>query len=306
LGLLLIRRILLRRFSDGVVGVTLLLLGAGTNLLNYASADGLFTHIYTFTLCAGLIELSHHWWANGKWRHAIYIAAVLGLMVLIRNLNVIFVLIPLLYGTTGLQSLRARVLEIWSRRQQVAAMLGVFVVVLIPQLVVWHIATDSWVVYSYGNQHFNFTHPQLWDTFFSFEPHGFLPWSPVMLLAFPGLILARQALKGALFTTVTTFALFAYLIASWYSWWLGGGYGQRGFIDIYPLLAFGLAGFVQFLAARGKLIRWSAGVLLTAVCYAVLVQMNHYWHLDADKSDPLTWGGATPAQYWDGVLHPTK
>jgi hypothetical protein len=305
-GLLLLRRILLRRFSDRITGVTILLLTAGTNLLNYASADGLFTHIYTFALCAALVELSYLWWANPKKRYAFSIAAVMALAVLIRNLSIVLVLIPLLYGVASLASLRSRCSALWNRRGQAAIMATTFVVLLIPQLIVWHIATNSWVVYSYGHEHFDFAHPQLLGTLFSFQPHGLFPWSPVLIFAAAGLVIGRAAIRDTLPMTVMTFAVFTFLVASWDSWWFGGGYGQRGFIDIYPLLSFGLAGFVQFLAARRRSIKVGGGLILGAICAAVLIQMNHYWHLGADPSDPLTWGGATPAQYFDGILHPTK
>jgi hypothetical protein len=306
LGLILLRRILLRHFTDVVAGITLVLLAAGSNLLNYATADGLFTHIYTFTLCAALIEVSYRWWSDGRWRWGMTVAAILGLMVLVRNISVIFALVPLLYGVTGWQSARLRAGQIWSRRGQIVAMAGVFMALMVPQMIVWHIATNSWIVYSYGHEHFDFAHPQLFGALFSFQPHGLFPWSPVIFLAVVGLVTAHRTLKDSLFMVVVTCSVFTYLIASWDSWWFGGGFGQRGFVDIYPLLAPGLAGFLQSVARRPAAARWVSGIVLAVICYAVLVETNHYWHLGADSADPLGWGGATPAQYLDGVLHPGK
>ena len=36
-----------------------------------------------------------------------------------------------------------------------------------------------------------------------------------------------------------------YLIASWWDWQFGASYGHRGFIDVLPLLAFGLGGLLR-------------------------------------------------------------
>ena len=37
-----------------------------------------------------------------------------------------------------------------------------------------------------------------------------------------------------------------YLIASWWDWQFGASYGHRGFIDVLPLLAFGLAAVFEW------------------------------------------------------------
>ncbi len=42
------------------------------------------------------------------------------------------------------------------------------------------------------------------------------------------------------------FALDTYLIASWWDWQFGGSYGHRGFVDLFPVLAIGLAAFFEW------------------------------------------------------------
>jgi hypothetical protein len=71
--------------------------------------------------------------------------------------------------------------------------------------------------------------------------------------------------------------LFLYIVASWQFWSYGGGYGQRGFIDLYPLLAFGLGSLYSSLSALWS--RLLVGGLAVAACILVTVQMIHFWQL---------------------------
>jgi hypothetical protein len=57
-GLAIMRKVLLRYFSDIVVCMTLIALVLGTNYFNYATTDGAMPHNYVFTVFALIIYLS--------------------------------------------------------------------------------------------------------------------------------------------------------------------------------------------------------------------------------------------------------
>jgi len=83
------------------------------------------------------------------------------------------------------------------------------------------------------------------------------------------------------------FVLDTCLIASWWDWQFGGSYGHRGFVDLFPLLAVGLAGFFEWSAEqRVRRIVVSLTVLL-AVSLSIF-QMLQYWNGVLPFSD-LTW-----------------
>ena len=117
---------------------------------------------------------------------------------------------------------------------------------------------------------------------------GLFFWSPVLLLAVPGVLLvrrradrpsagpqewARQWRAAAL----AVLAVQTYLLASWHDWQLGGSFGHRGFTDLLGLFAPFLA--VTFgRAAAGP--RWAkAGLALVAGLATGLsvFQMVQYW-----------------------------
>jgi len=61
-------------------------------------------------------------------------------------------------------------------------------------------------------------------------------------------------IRRAFFWPVTIYFLVAwYIISSWYSWWYGGGFGIRPYIDSYGIFAFGMAAFLAW-AFRQRLI----------------------------------------------------
>jgi hypothetical protein len=84
-------------------------------------------------------------------------------------------------------------------------------------------------------------------------------------------------------------ALITWTIASWWDWQFGASYGHRGFVDIYPILALGLAAVFGRVALRpGARIALSVPVAL--LCALSLFQMFQYWHGVLPASD-LTWEG---------------
>ena len=79
-----------------------------------------------------------------------------------------------------------------------------------------------------------------------------------------------------------------YLIASWWDWQFGGSYGHRGFVDVLPLFALGLAAAFECAphpapgacrSRRRRRSRWSRSLVF---------QMLQYWYGIVPFSD-TTW-----------------
>lgn len=84
-------------------------------------------------------------------------------------------------------------------------------------------------------------------------------------------MLIRRAWQGiAPARTVLLLTCITWLLYSaWWSWHLGSGYGHRGFIDLYALLAVPLAWLIQAVMSRGLIWRMTAAITVIA-----LVQLN--------------------------------
>src|SRR5262249_15066164 len=144
-GLAVLRRILWRQFSDGVVLATLVGITWGTNLFHYGVFDGTFSHVFSFFLVCCWILIVERWWEleQPTWRLSLALGIVAGLIVLVRHTNAIFLLVLLLYGVTGWADLRARSRSMWERRKWLGAAMLIGLVTLVPQLLIYRMSASS-------------------------------------------------------------------------------------------------------------------------------------------------------------------
>ncbi len=288
-GLAILRRLLLRFFSDGVTAVTLLVLLFGTNLYHYATYDSSYSHPYSFFLFAAFMSLTVRWNEQPTTRRSVVLGVVTGLMVLVRHPNVLFTIVFALYGVGAGVSLSSRFAYLWRERAQIARIVATAAVVIAPQLLIYYQATGHVLVSSYGELGFTWTSPQITGVLFGVKK-GLFFWSPLLLLAAAGMVLLARStrpasgfvLPGALFLIVQT-----YLIASWWDWQFGGSYGHRGFVDALPLFALGLAA-VFSAASHGSGARTALGGAVGALVTLSVFQMLQYWYGIIPFSD-TTW-----------------
>ena len=90
------------------------------------------------------------------------------------------------------------------------------------------------------------------------------------------------------------------MILSWWSWWYGGSYGLRAFIDSYALLIIPLAAFIDYFYA---VMKKRAVVLIIAslfIFHGVFQTFQYYY-------GAIHWDSMTKEAYWDsfGHLHPS-
>ena len=292
LGLLVLSLSLRRYFSPWVTALTLLTMVFGTNLFHYGTADSMTSHAFSFCLVAILIELTHRWYARPSAGMSLALGLVTAMIVMVRQVNVEYLLLIPLFAVASPRAIAER-LSFWRENLSgIVIVVTTFLVGLVPQLWAWHLATGHWITYSY-QYHFNFFSPEILATLFSFFPHGAYPWSPALLLATAGFIpLWRQA-RPLFLPVVVISCLVLYTIASWQFWFYGGGYGHRGFVDLYPLLAFALASLYSVLSSLWS--RTLVGGLALTACILVTVQMLHWWKM------LILFEGA-PFQYYVAIL----
>jgi hypothetical protein len=122
------------------------------------------------------------------------------------------------------------------------------------QLIYWKYVSGHWLVYSYNDQHLYFRSPNFYNYTLSYKS-GWLRYSPMMILAFIGII--PFALKGKNKVAIISFFLLNYyIVCAWSIWWYGG----RAMVQSYPILLFPLTALVDVALSR-KPLRW----LFTAI-----------------------------------------
>ena len=288
-GLVVLRRVLRRHFSEGITAATLAVVLLGTNLYHYATFDSSYSHPYSFFLFAAFLDLTEQWYQQPRQRTSFLLGLVAGLIVLTRHTNALFLVFLPLYGIDSAAAFRNRAMFLIRHMRLVAIIAVTATGVIAPQLVLYYRATGHALVSSYGDLGFHFGSPHLLEVLFSVQKGVFF-WSPLLLTGCVGLAwLARSGdsarafvLPAALFLAVNT-----YVIASWWDWQFGGSFGHRGFVDALPIFAIGIAAFLSRCSARPKIQRAVTVVVVLAIALN-LFQMMQYWNHVLPFSD-TTW-----------------
>ena len=294
LGLLVLRRVLLRFFSDMATTITLILLVFGTNYLEYGSITGSMTHNYLFTLYALLLAVTIRFYEKPSYLKAVGIGLVVGLAALVRPTEIISALIPLLWSFH--LPLKNGLAEKWQFIKDKFRYLVIAVVVcgLVGslQLIYWKYVSGDWFVYSYQEEGFSWLRPHIWNCLFSYRA-GWLMYAPIMIFSLIGFSqLSKQ--HRTLFPGLLAFSLlFMYIAFAWDIWWYGGSLGQRAMVQAYPILAFPLTAFVEA-SLKSRVWKYIFGVIAIICIY-----LNLWWIHQAH------WGGlfvpeqVNRAYYWN-------
>ncbi|MBV6429664.1 MAG: hypothetical protein KIPDCIKN_04239 [Haliscomenobacter sp.] len=294
LGMWVLRRILLRYFSDFSVAVSLILLVLGTNYFEYGTLGSALTHSNLFTLYALLILLTIRFYEKPTYWKAVGIGSLVGLAALVRPTEILSALIPLLWGLTpNFRSSLADKMEFFKTHlPKLALAVAACLLVGSVQLIYWKTVSGHWLVYSYGSdQGFDWLSPHFHKGIFGYRC-GWLVYSPMLIFALVGFVsVFRQqrqfALAGLIF-----FILFSYVVFSWNIWWYGGTLGHRAMVQSYPVLAFPLTAFVGDLL---KTKRWKyvfAPVALLFIC------LNLWWSHQAHKGRLFQTEQMNRAYFW--------
>ncbi len=301
LGLILLAKVLRFYFSKRITGFTLLVLGLGTNLFWYSSLEPGMPHVYDFALASAFLYLTILWYQKISVGRSVLLGVVLGLLTLIRPVNVLFALFFLFFGIQDDGSVKRR-WDLYKRKFHYLILItGVAFLVLIPQMIYWKTVTGSWIYYSYGNQGFFFLNPHLTDVLFSFRKGWFI-YTPVMMFTVPGIYLLFRNYKAFFLPVLLLLAVYLYVVSSWWCWWYGGSLGQRELIDVYPLMALPLAAVIHWVLKQKSLGHSLAGLLvLLSVVLGLFYNVQYYY-------GAIHWDSMTRQAYFNsfGRVHPSS
>jgi hypothetical protein len=274
LGLGILRRVMLHYFSDVTTTLVLVLLVLGSNYFQYAVFDAAMAHNYLFTGYALLLWLTIRWHNQPTRLGAFFIGLTLGVMVLIRPSEAVAAIIPLLWGVGSVAGGKAKLAllrEHWAdvRWLVLGGVLGV-----LPQPLYWHWATGHFIFYSYGDQHFSFLKPHVWEVLFSFRK-GWLIYSPMLLLPLAGLVVLWRTHRGIAVPVLAFFLLNLWVVSAWDIWWYGGSIGQRALVQSYAVLALPWGAAVTWLLQPSR--RASLGVA-ALVASVLFIDINLFQH----------------------------
>jgi hypothetical protein len=225
------------------------------------------SHAYSFFLFSVGLFLTPKVIATDKYRWWILFGLTIGLIVLIRPTNLLFILVPLLYGCYSLKDIVNRTAHFIQKFRQVFVSLLLAITVFIPQLVYWHHISGSWIYYSYGNEHFIFWQsPKIIEVLFSVQ-NGWLLYSPIMITAIAGLYFSAKQRHPLFLPTIIILPMATYIFASWWAWWFGAAFGHRSYIEFTSMLLFPMLYFIQWLNRKSFPLFTLGWVCLTLLTY---------------------------------------
>jgi hypothetical protein len=261
-GVLLLHDALRRfgSFAEPAASWTAAGLWLGSPLLYYVTLAPAFAHACSLFAVALLVWT----WLFARQRDyagltPLAVGVVGGLAALVREQDGLFLAMPaldLLWRAAARRDPRALT--------ALAVMTAVAAAVFGPQLLAYHAVNGGWGPSRLVARKMNFASPHSLQVLFD-PGHGLFFWSPVLLLAAAGLLLALRARRDAVLVLLTLgFVLQVWINGAVESWTQAGAFGARRFVSSVAVLAWGLA----WMVARG-LQRWgrravAAGLVLLA------------------------------------------
>lgn len=294
-GIWFLRKILHHYFDDKTVFFTLLVLLAGTNLVNQFSFHTLLSHTPLFSLVSVLIWCTIRFYQetekpgqeaskNRVWHPAqsqarlylFFSAALCGMITLIRPTEIVCLLLFALWGVGSWRTFTGRISFFFRRPLWVLIFGLTMLFVALPQLFYWKTLTGEYFHYSYENagEGLDFLYPHTLKFLFSFRK-GWLVYTPLMILATAGFVPLYRRKRELFFSILVYFLVSLYLMSSWTTWWYAGGcFSSRTVISVYPALAIPLGMSVASILNFRKFFRMTiAGI----AAFLILLNLFHTW-----------------------------
>lgn len=147
----------------------------------------------------------------------------------------------------------------------------------------WKHITGKWFLWSYGEEGFTYwKEPKLIRVFID-AWNGWFLYSPIVIIPVLGLLARRKANKYWERNHLFILFLATYIFASWHTWWFGGAFGHRSYVEFYALLSIPFAAVTEKAFAR----KWT-GFLYAALCVVLCyysIGMTYLYHPPWDGKD---------------------
>src|SRR5690554_4476787 len=293
LGLFYLRKTLMvYKIPKWIISVTLVTTVFATNLFVYTVVDTGLSHVFSFGFVSTFVYFSKRFFDAPNARQLPILAFLLGMIVLIRPINLLILLSwPFLAGSSK-ALLSALKFAISSYKELIVSVV-IFGLIVSIQLIIYKISTGHFILYSYQDEGFNFLNPHFFDILFSYRKGLFL-YTPMYLLAMFGLFPLFKKNKFAALTWLAFFILITYVFSSWWMWYYGGSFSSRVYVEYIPVFMILFA----ILLAETK-VKWgraallSLSFLLLTVCQIQTYQYRYY---------EIHWDEMNKEKYWDVFL----
>lgn len=273
LGSYLSYLVLRYRFNKLVAFITMIILLLGTNIVHYAVYEPSMSHIYSYTMITLGVFLLDRYLRSPSHKLLLFLCFDIAMIALLRNLNILFTMIPLLtilINTKKGNRLRTGI-------QLLLYMSMSLLIFFIPQFLYWKFSTGNFIAYGYLKESFNLLEPHLLEVLFEMQANGLFFWHPLLLLIIPGSYYWLKSKESMSRISLIFLVIFTYLISCWWAYWFGYAFGHRAFTDYYIFFFIPIGYFINSLRYKNRNIKILITIIIAFLLYLNLVQMNNYW-----------------------------
>lgn len=237
LGVWMAKRLLDGRWGPVYAGVAVLL---GTSLTYYATYMPSYAHAMDAAAVAGFLAYWYRTLGELRWKRYVWLGVLLGTAAMVRIQDVGFGIV-LAFELIGIAVKEMRGDAAGRERAKRAGLLlarggvvlGITVLLHVPQFYVWKQYYGAWLTTPQGPGQMRYGHPMILELLFS-SRNGYLSTHPIAYLGMIGLAIGTAAgprlgphvrlVCGGLLAAV---AIQVYVNAVTYEWWSGASFGQR-------------------------------------------------------------------------------
>lgn len=293
LGLLYLRKTLgLYGISERNKSLVLLAAAFGTNLFYYSIVEPGLSHIYSFAFVSMFLYFAKRYFSDFERKYILYIAATLAMIILIRPVNgLILFSIPFLAGSFPQLKLGLNALIRSYKELLISVLMGSAILSI--QFILYKLSTGQFFIYSYGNDHFNFLEPHLFDMLFSYRKGLFL-YTPIYFIPVVAAFFLWKSRRFEAWTFLAFFLLITYILSSWWMWYYGGSFSSRVYVEYLPLFMIVLGIALQ--SIRQKWAKISMASLIVLLIFVCQIQTFQY------RYQEIHWSEMTKDRYWNVFL----
>lgn len=290
-GIFIIRKVLLSFFKDNVVALVLIAVILGTNFFHESIADEVGPQAMMFAMFSLILLLTIKWHKKPEVKTAFFLGLILGLAILARGSAIFIVFVIAFWNVYDKESFLEKVQLVFDKRKQI--LIGILGLAIFPliQFIYWKIYTGTFFFNPYKvTPGFNWLEPQFLKVLFSYKK-GWLLYTPIMAFAIIGLFFLLKKNKKIATAVIGFVIINVYVLSSWGTWWGGGSFGGRYFVESYAILSIPLGYFIATVFKK-PLLKW---VFIGLGSFFVFLNLFQTWQFNNFMFDGYN---MTKAYYW--------
>lgn len=285
MGLVALRQLLMRYFTDDTTLWVLLILALGTNLYFYTVFDAGMSHAYSFAFFALTLHYTDLYFTKGQRKHLLLAALFMAWIIITRPTNGLLVILLLFRGFARLRETMAHT-RFTRNLSHLLPALSIFAAVLLIQMSYWKYTTGSWVYYAYQEEGFNFSNPHIWDGLFSYRK-GWFVYTPLSIMGIIGMVPLLKQYPRYLPGIFIFLVLNIYLVFSWTSWFYGGSFGCRALVESLAVLAIPIAALLHRVSSLHPPYKFAVFTIIILLC-ALNMWQSYQYSVDMIPTDNNT------------------